>query len=41
VPPERDINLVGCYNDRRVISFILKQARHGFQGIRGQVGEDF
>jgi len=24
-----------------VISFILKQAKHGFQGIRGQVGEDF
>jgi hypothetical protein len=35
-------HIVGwCYNDRRVISFILKQAKHGFQGIRGQVGEDF
>ena len=28
-----------CYNDRRVISFILTQAKHGFQGLRGQVGE--
>jgi MoaA/NifB/PqqE/SkfB family radical SAM enzyme len=35
-------HIVGwCYNDRRVISFVLKQARHGFQGVRGQVGEDF
>ena len=24
-----------CYNDRRVISWMLKQARHGFQGVRG------
>ena len=24
-----------CYNDRRVISWLLKQARHGFQGVRG------
>jgi MoaA/NifB/PqqE/SkfB family radical SAM enzyme len=29
-------HIVGyCYNDRRVIHWILKQARHGFQGIRG------
>jgi MoaA/NifB/PqqE/SkfB family radical SAM enzyme len=26
-----------CYNDRRVVSFMLKQARHGFQGIRGNL----
>jgi MoaA/NifB/PqqE/SkfB family radical SAM enzyme len=31
-------HIVGwCYNDRRVVSFVLKQARHGFQGLRGQV----
>jgi len=30
-------HIVGwCYNDRRVISFLMKQARHGFQGIRGE-----
>ena len=35
-------HIVGwCYNDKRVLGFILKQARHGFQGVRGQVGEDF
>ena len=29
-------HIVGyCYNDRRVIQWLLKQARHGFQGIRG------
>lgn len=29
-------HIVGwCYNDRRVIRWMLKQARHGFQGIRG------
>jgi MoaA/NifB/PqqE/SkfB family radical SAM enzyme len=29
-------HIVGyCYNDRRVIHWLLKQARHGFQGIRG------
>lgn len=31
-------HIVGyCYNDRRVIELLLKQARHGFQGIRGNV----
>jgi MoaA/NifB/PqqE/SkfB family radical SAM enzyme len=35
-------HIVGwCYNDKRVLGFIAKQARHGFQGVRGQVGEDF
>jgi MoaA/NifB/PqqE/SkfB family radical SAM enzyme len=35
-------HIVGwCYNDRRVLGFIAKQAKHGFQGVRGQVGEDF
>ena len=24
-----------CYNDRRVIHWLLKQARHGFQGVQG------
>ncbi len=29
-------HIVGyCYNDRRVIQWMFKQARHGFQGIRG------
>jgi MoaA/NifB/PqqE/SkfB family radical SAM enzyme len=29
-------HIVGyCYNDRRVIQWLLKQARHGFQGVRG------
>jgi MoaA/NifB/PqqE/SkfB family radical SAM enzyme len=29
-------HIVGyCYNDRRVIHWLLKQARHGFQGIQG------
>ena len=28
-------HIVGyCYNDRRVIHWLLKQARHGFQGVR-------
>jgi MoaA/NifB/PqqE/SkfB family radical SAM enzyme len=26
-----------CYSDRRVIELLLKQAAHGFQGIRGNV----
>ena len=31
-------HIVGyCYNDRRVIEFFLKQAMHGFQGVRGNV----
>lgn len=31
-------HIVGwCYNDRRVLSFMLKQAGHGFQGIRGNL----
>ena len=31
-------HIVGyCYNDRRVIKLLLKQAAHGFQGIRGNV----
>ena len=31
-------HIVGyCYNDRRVIELLLKQAAHGFQGIRGNV----
>jgi MoaA/NifB/PqqE/SkfB family radical SAM enzyme len=31
-------HIVGyCYNDRRVIEFLAKQARHGLQGIRGNV----
>lgn len=29
-------HIVGyCYNDRRVVQWLLKQARHGFQGVRG------
>ena len=29
-------HIVGyCYNDRRVIHWLLRQARHGFQGVRG------
>ena len=29
-------HIVGyCYNDRRVIQWLAKQARHGFQGIQG------
>jgi len=29
-------HIVGyCYNDRRVIQWTLKQAMHGFQGVRG------
>jgi MoaA/NifB/PqqE/SkfB family radical SAM enzyme len=29
-------HIVGyCYNDRRVIQWLLKQARHGFQGVHG------
>jgi MoaA/NifB/PqqE/SkfB family radical SAM enzyme len=29
-------HIVGyCYNDRRVIQWLLKQARHGFQGVQG------
>jgi MoaA/NifB/PqqE/SkfB family radical SAM enzyme len=31
-------HIVGyCYNDRRVITWLLKQARHGFQGVRGNL----
>ena len=31
-------HIVGyCYDDRRVLAFLLRQARHGFQGIRGNV----
>ncbi len=31
-------HIVGyCYDDRRVIEFLLRQARHGFQGIRGNL----
>jgi MoaA/NifB/PqqE/SkfB family radical SAM enzyme len=31
-------HIVGyCYNDRRVIELLLKQALHGFQGIRGNM----
>jgi MoaA/NifB/PqqE/SkfB family radical SAM enzyme len=31
-------HIVGwCYNDGRVIRWLLKQARHGFQGIRGNL----
>jgi MoaA/NifB/PqqE/SkfB family radical SAM enzyme len=26
-----------CYNDARVIHWLLKQARHGFQGVRGNM----
>ena len=29
-------HIVGyCYNDRRVINWLFKQARHGFQGVTG------
>jgi MoaA/NifB/PqqE/SkfB family radical SAM enzyme len=28
-------NLAFCYNDRRVIKWVAKQARRGFQGVRG------
>jgi MoaA/NifB/PqqE/SkfB family radical SAM enzyme len=29
-------HIVGyCYNDRRVIQWLIRQARHGFQGIQG------
>ncbi len=32
-------HIVGyCYDDRRVIMTVLRQAAHGFQGIRGNVG---
>jgi MoaA/NifB/PqqE/SkfB family radical SAM enzyme len=31
-------HIVGwCYDDGRVIRFVLKQARHGFQGVRGNL----
>ena len=31
-------HIVGyCYNDRRVITLLAKQALHGFQGVRGNV----
>jgi MoaA/NifB/PqqE/SkfB family radical SAM enzyme len=31
-------HIVGwCYNDTRVIKWMLKQARHGFQGVRGNL----
>jgi MoaA/NifB/PqqE/SkfB family radical SAM enzyme len=31
-------HIVGwCYDDGRVIRFVMKQARHGFQGIRGNL----
>ncbi len=31
-------HIVGwCYDDGRVIRFLLKQARHGFQGVRGNL----
>jgi MoaA/NifB/PqqE/SkfB family radical SAM enzyme len=31
-------HIVGwCYNDGRVIRWLLKQARHGFQGVRGNL----
>ena len=26
-----------CYNERRVIELLLKQAVHGLQGIRGNI----
>lgn len=29
--------LAFCYNDRRVIRWLLKQAAHGFQGVRGNM----
>lgn len=29
--------LVFCYNDQRVIRWLLKQATHGFQGIRSNM----
>jgi len=28
-------NLGFCYNDMRVIKWVLTQARHGFQGVTG------
>ena len=28
-------NLGFCYNDARVINWVLKQAAHGFQGVTG------
>jgi hypothetical protein len=29
-------HIVGyCYNDRRVIQWMVRQATHGFQGVRG------
>jgi len=31
-------HIVGwCYNDARVMKWMLKRARHGFQGIRGNL----
>src|SRR5262252_2004909 len=31
-------HIVGwCYNDGRVIRWLAKQARHGFQGVRGNL----
>lgn len=29
--------LAFCYNDTRVIRWVLKQAMHGFQGVRGNM----
>jgi hypothetical protein len=31
--------LAFCYNDRRVIMWLLKQAKHGFRRIEGNFGE--
>jgi MoaA/NifB/PqqE/SkfB family radical SAM enzyme len=31
--------LAFCYNDRRVIHWLFKQARHGFRGVEGNFGD--
>ena len=31
--------LAFCYNDRRVITWLFKQAKNGFQGVQGNFGE--
>src|SRR5271157_4581586 len=33
--------LAFCYNDRRVINWLFKQAKHGFQGVKGNFGDSW
>jgi len=32
--------LAFCYNDRRVITWLLRQARHGFRHVDGNFGDE-